>query len=98
MGSLPCSDHFQKRSIAALIAMAWALLNPFDEKGVPQHVPATSRGMWSGTPARRPNSTVNSIRERSLGSPGRRPSTREMRSEEHTSELQSPMYLVCRLL
>src|SRR5437762_10200300 len=23
---------------------------------------------------------------------------REMRSEEHTSELQSPMYLVCRLL
>src|SRR5437879_7031033 len=27
--------------------------------------------------------------------PGRE---REMRSEEHTSELQSPMYLVCRLL
>src|SRR5437762_8665620 len=24
--------------------------------------------------------------------------TLEMRSEEHTSELQSPMYLVCRLL
>src|SRR5437879_7936669 len=24
--------------------------------------------------------------------------TREVRSEEHTSELQSPMYLVCRLL
>src|SRR5437879_10433514 len=30
----------------------------------------------------------------------RRPSQcfREVRSEEHTSELQSPMYLVCRLL
>src|SRR5437764_4959267 len=27
--------------------------------------------------------------------PGARP---ELRSEEHTSELQSPMYLVCRLL
>src|SRR5437762_14209560 len=25
-------------------------------------------------------------------------SSRQMRSEEHTSELQSPMYLVCRLL
>src|ERR1017187_6945285 len=24
--------------------------------------------------------------------------TRDIRSEEHTSELQSPMYLVCRLL
>src|SRR5437764_1950878 len=31
---------------------------------------------------------------------GRRPraGTRRRRSEEHTSELQSPMYLVCRLL
>src|SRR5437879_11119529 len=27
-----------------------------------------------------------------------RVSLREVRSEEHTSELQSPMYLVCRLL
>src|SRR5437764_14813889 len=26
------------------------------------------------------------------------PDERELRSEEHTSELQSPMYLVCRLL
>src|SRR5436189_2808161 len=32
--------------------------------------------------------------------PGARPSSRTVpvRSEEHTSELQSPMYLVCRLL
>src|SRR5437762_9592828 len=30
--------------------------------------------------------------------PGRRADRRRGRSEEHTSELQSPMYLVCRLL
>src|SRR5436189_2456873 len=29
---------------------------------------------------------------------GRDPNRRASRSEEHTSELQSPMYLVCRLL
>src|SRR5437879_13214365 len=34
-----------------------------------------------------------------LGSSPRRPRPRaDARSEEHTSELQSPMYLVCRLL
>src|SRR5437762_7366793 len=42
-----------------------------------------------------------------LHDPGRRPARRsppanldreDLRSEEHTSELQSPMYLVCRLL
>src|SRR5437762_1284676 len=32
--------------------------------------------------------------QRAVGRPARRPA----RSEEHTSELQSPMYLVCRLL
>src|SRR5437763_17182212 len=30
--------------------------------------------------------------------PGRAARARSRRSEEHTSELQSPMYLVCRLL
>src|SRR5436189_1067215 len=30
--------------------------------------------------------------------PARRPAPAVPRSEEHTSELQSPMYLVCRLL
>src|SRR5436189_1366823 len=29
---------------------------------------------------------------------GSRAGNRQLRSEEHTSELQSPMYLVCRLL
>jgi len=28
----------------------------------------------------------------------KKPGSEAMRSEEHTSELQSPMYLVCRLL
>src|SRR5437762_10102041 len=32
------------------------------------------------------------------GTPARGPGRRAARSEEHTSELQSPMYLVCRLL
>src|SRR5437762_8973566 len=40
---------------------------------------------------------------RDAGDPDRRPAdghraSRISRSEEHTSELQSPMYLVCRLL
>src|SRR5437764_10922888 len=34
---------------------------------------------------------------RRRGDPGGR-RARQVRSEEHTSELQSPMYLVCRLL
>src|SRR5437879_9043197 len=33
-----------------------------------------------------------------VGPPARLLSPRKTRSEEHTSELQSPMYLVCRLL
>src|ERR1017187_4625240 len=33
-----------------------------------------------------------------MGRPARRKVPRTFRSEEHTSELQSPMYLVCRLL
>src|SRR5437879_11045815 len=32
------------------------------------------------------------------GYPNSQPSSACLRSEEHTSELQSPMYLVCRLL
>src|SRR5436189_810597 len=35
---------------------------------------------------------------RALGGRGRRARGLFLRSEEHTSELQSPMYLVCRLL
>src|SRR5437763_3535177 len=33
-----------------------------------------------------------------IAHPVARPRARAQRSEEHTSELQSPMYLVCRLL
>src|SRR5437762_11433451 len=35
---------------------------------------------------------------RAVGKPGHALQIQEARSEEHTSELQSPMYLVCRLL
>src|SRR2546425_6143487 len=37
-------------------------------------------------------------RRRRLPAPARRPAARPQRSEEHTSELQSLAYLVCRLL
>src|SRR5437763_10121514 len=46
--------------------------------------PGFEPGMWSSTSSRR--------------MPRRCRPTRRRRSEEHTSELQSPMYLVCRLL
>src|SRR5436189_846477 len=36
--------------------------------------------------------------ERARRAARHRPGTERRRSEEHTSELQSPMYLVCRLL
>src|SRR3712207_7253606 len=41
-----------------------------------------------------PPKTVKSCEKTATG----RPSTRPQRSEEHTSELQSRQYLVCRLL
>src|SRR5437879_10579882 len=47
-----------------------------------------SRALQSAGGARRANAPELAL--------GRR--TRHARSEEHTSELQSPMYLVCRLL
>src|SRR5437762_11283084 len=46
--------------------------------------------------SRGPGRTIPRARRgRSAHRPG---ATRRTRSEEHTSELQSPMYLVCRLL
>src|SRR5437762_8545355 len=53
--------------------------------------PAIVFGSSNGCTSGRPVSSISSCR-RSNAWPG--PS----RSEEHTSELQSPMYLVCRLL
>src|SRR2546426_2446711 len=43
---------------------------------------------------------LHAARERAGGPPGEggEPGAREQRSEEHTSELQSPCNLVCRLL
>src|SRR5437879_9390923 len=56
-----------------------------------------------GKPARRISQTVCPAPEGSGHARGRRrdnpwPAAKGRRSEEHTSELQSPMYLVCRLL
>src|SRR5437762_7186946 len=52
-------------------------------------LPAVSLGLWHNFGHDRPLDTQRGIVRRAfdLG-----------RSEEHTSELQSPMYLVCRLL
>src|SRR5437762_8233322 len=59
-----------------------------------QH-PGRHRG---GRPAHRP-APVSANRPEEPGARRRRGAQlRRQRSEEHTSELQSPMYLVCRLL
>src|SRR3712207_9473389 len=50
-----------------------------------------ARPSWAGLAGR-------SGAVRAAGAPGRGPRQRPARSEEHTSELQSRQYLVCRLL
>src|SRR2546426_8943087 len=69
------------------------------------HEPGTPRGVGAalslvqggGVPAPRSDDVADRVHERSAGS---RVSDRSgvSRSEEHTSELQSPCNLVCRLL
>src|SRR5437764_10719561 len=49
-------------------------------------------------PPTTPGLRGRSARDRKRGRSCRTASTCRRRSEEHTSELQSPMYLVCRLL
>src|SRR5437762_11016844 len=44
------------------------------------------------------NGVSESVRDKQIRSVLRYRNAIEARSEEHTSELQSPMYLVCRLL
>src|SRR3712207_8897101 len=70
---------------------------------LPISAPATRAWRAStSTPARgRPTSRPPSSSCRSApsrGAPGSSTATRSSRSEEHTSELQSRQYLVCRLL
>src|SRR3712207_8678746 len=69
-------------------------------------------GVALGTPNDEPWGILNNVNERSKGPPGTDcarskpiapgcngvPALRAPRSEEHTSELQSRQYLVCRLL
>src|SRR3712207_8618603 len=55
----------------------------------------------SGKPAHNSGDTGNSAPDRTVRQPSGcipRPDRRTTRSEEHTSELQSRQYLVCRLL
>src|SRR3989454_7889459 len=50
------------------------------------------------TIGRIPNTIVTTPQNRALGRPTIQNASPRMRSEEHTSELQSPCNLVCRLL
>src|SRR5437879_7884811 len=52
----------------------------------------------SGERRRRETSSSAFLLRYSVGGSSKRFPTLPSRSEEHTSELQSPMYLVCRLL
>src|SRR3712207_8554022 len=58
--------------------------------------PATSSSSYSGSAARTPPN--RSYATSSAGCPILPSCSAECRSEEHTSELQSRQYLVCRLL
>src|SRR5437764_5634281 len=54
--------------------------------------------LFRSTPAGRRGAASSSAAPRLSARTARRPGPADRRSEEHTSELQSPMYLVCRLL
>src|SRR3712207_8853813 len=63
--------------------------------------PKTCGGSWSASrrrPACATSSRVRAWRRRRCTSTRRWPPPASSRSEEHTSELQSRQYLVCRLL
>src|SRR5437763_12891143 len=57
------------------------------------------RSLVGGAPSAPPGAppTFEAL-DRLVASEGKAEATAAVRSEEHTSELQSPMYLVCRLL
>src|SRR3712207_8969934 len=62
---------------------------------------STPASRWGGPRARRPRPAAPAAAGRTARDRGRRPAGRPAtapRSEEHTSELQSRQYLVCRLL
>src|SRR2546425_9726187 len=71
-------------------------LSLHDALPISRREPAGGRSLSGRTPSRR---SCRRSAARSPGSPTpRRAACRGMRSEEHTSELQSLAYLVCRLL
>src|SRR5437763_13430515 len=69
------------------VPAAWRWL-PFE----PPPVEVTFRLTIAGAPVTLRREVVYRYRDQAIGE------VRRPRSEEHTSELQSPMYLVCRLL
>src|SRR5258707_7373697 len=69
-------------------------LSLHDALPISRHRPATPRG---GCLSARTDRAARLERRRE-GARGRLPGRRAVRSEEHTSELQSRQYLVCRLL
>src|SRR5256885_12908417 len=65
-----------------------------DTAGLARMATALRRGIKAGRPGWEPNKTLHSSRNRQNVTESASP----LRSEEHTSELQSPCNLVCRLL
>src|ERR1039457_4727699 len=71
---------------------------------VTDYLPGRSPGLSSYAPLQPRDATMSPIyRRAALATPGstcgnHREKPRNLRSEEHTSELQSPCHLVCRLL
>src|SRR2546422_6845537 len=49
-------------------------------------------------PSKDGDAELRGLRRRAVAMSARPPATRDVRSEEHTSELQSRLHLVCRLL
>src|SRR5437762_5648858 len=64
------------------------IANYYQEQAKKLKVTERKSGIWRITVSRTPACTASNIRH----------PVNHKRSEEHTSELQSPMYLVCRLL
>src|SRR5690606_40098927 len=81
------SDLWQKRSMHATTSSAGRPVNA-----------AMAFGCMSTTPCRSLSDRMTAHRPMSGQRPHSEPRVRELRSEEHTSELQSRENLVCRLL
>src|SRR5574337_1863890 len=98
-GSLKRQENSRKTSISALLTMpkpltVWSRTNwkILKTRGIPEHLTCLLRNLYAGQEAtvRTGHGTTDWFQ---IGK-----GVRQGRSEEHTSELQSPLNLVCRLL